>query len=176
MDMPLGCLWPKHRNPSRQAGLLAFGFKRLPNGLPAPPVRGTVALLRFGDLADHSGGPATDLHRFPFSPWLPKWKREPVETSRLFSNRVADDQTTLATTGKIEFAIYGEGFVKPVVQGINSRSLHPDHGHSTSTKSVRLQQLELRGEGTIVLYLPRWLDLQRPLDGSIILMDKIDFR
>jgi hypothetical protein len=89
---------------------------------------------------------------------------------------VADDQTTLATTGKIEFAIYGEGFVKPVVQGINSRSLHPDHGHSTSTKSVRLQQLELRGEGTIVLYLPRWLDLQRPLDGSIILMDKIDFR
>src|SRR5438552_18468789 len=51
---------------SRQAGLLAFGSSRSPNGLPA--VGRSAVACAFGVLADHSGGPAPELHRFTFSP------------------------------------------------------------------------------------------------------------
>src|SRR5216683_388232 len=33
----------------------------------------------FGGLAEHSGGPATDLHRFPYCPLASRWREEPVK-------------------------------------------------------------------------------------------------
>jgi hypothetical protein len=38
-------------------------------------------LQEFGGLADHSGGPATDLHRFPYCPRDQIGAAEPVENS-----------------------------------------------------------------------------------------------
>src|SRR5262249_46629563 len=69
------CSRPKHRTPNpRQAGLLADGSERnvlpltAPNGLPTAAQRSHSGVDVFGSLADHSGGPATDSHRLPFSP------------------------------------------------------------------------------------------------------------
>src|SRR5208337_1507566 len=55
-------------NVTRQAGLLAYGSWRLSNDLPAAGLDQVACsgLGMFEDLADYSGGPATDSHRFPF--------------------------------------------------------------------------------------------------------------
>jgi hypothetical protein len=60
------------RNP-RQAGLLAYGsgteeisVPRSSNNLPATIENRSQWRHAFESLADHSGGPATDLHRFPY--------------------------------------------------------------------------------------------------------------
>jgi hypothetical protein len=77
---------PEH-NP-RQAGLLADGSgenRIVPPAVPGRPSRGRPGAggsgsQRSGGLADHSGGPATDSHRFPSSPPAATRQAEPVET------------------------------------------------------------------------------------------------
>jgi hypothetical protein len=51
---------------SPQAGLLAFGSCRIANRLPRPGLTPFQWHYVFASLADYSGGPAPDLHRFPF--------------------------------------------------------------------------------------------------------------
>jgi hypothetical protein len=55
---------------SEQLGRQVF-WLTAPSGLrtafPHVPGGSTQWPVWFGDLADHSGGPATDLHRFPYS-------------------------------------------------------------------------------------------------------------
>ena len=53
---------------NRQAGLLALGSWQTSNCLPKRGRNPHSVATRFEDLADYSGGPATDLHRFPVSP------------------------------------------------------------------------------------------------------------
>jgi hypothetical protein len=49
---------------TRQAGLLAFGS----SGFSSPSQTLRVQWRVSRSLADYSGGPATDLHRFPYCP------------------------------------------------------------------------------------------------------------
>jgi hypothetical protein len=47
---------------------------------PERPSRLVAVARSLGDLADYSGGPATDLHRLPYSPPAPEYGPEaPVE-------------------------------------------------------------------------------------------------
>jgi len=60
---------------SEQLGRQVF-WLTAPSGLrtafPHVPGGSTQWPVRFGGLADHSGGPATDLHRFPYSLFAPE--------------------------------------------------------------------------------------------------------
>jgi hypothetical protein len=74
----------------RRAGLLALGSRRLADRLPEV---GPQWLTTSAGLADYSGGPAPDLHRFPF------WSRGSVEPR--YTCRYREDRMPHTPSGKV---------------------------------------------------------------------------
>jgi hypothetical protein len=64
--MPVECLV---RSTERCPAGRSSGFRLVtaPNCLPMPNLDWHSGIRKFGNLADHSGGPATELHRLPSS-------------------------------------------------------------------------------------------------------------
>jgi hypothetical protein len=93
--MPAACLWPKHRNSSSAGRSSGLRLQTVPSILPADGPRKDNPQWHFATrgLADHSSGPATDLHRLPFS--SPPSQRESGNLSRrrnCFSGEFVESQ------------------------------------------------------------------------------------
>jgi hypothetical protein len=81
--VPPGCSRPKHQNSystGRSSGFRLVTVPERPSR--AWPVAAQWSTLGSGSLADYSGGPATDSHRFPFCPGAEIGAGGPVETLR----------------------------------------------------------------------------------------------